>query len=80
VIAALGGSNLEPSLMTLPALGQPRRAPQRRGPGESALDELIRILQDPLEGSRHVTLAHSPSRGWTVAQVELAISRPSKTS
>jgi hypothetical protein len=74
VLAALAGPDVVKAfLLELPALGKPRATRTAREPDESALNELIRIMQDPLEQGRHAALPRSPSRGWTMIQAEIEV-------
>jgi hypothetical protein len=67
---------VDPGLLKLPALGLPYLPTGPRGHGESALDELFRILQEPLVGTRRLEFARAPSSGWTVAHTEIEIYCP----
>lgn len=66
---------VDPELLTLPALGRAYQPKGPRGRSEPALDELFRILQEPLVEQRKVAFASAPSRGWTVVQKEIEIYR-----
>ncbi len=76
VLKVLGTiDHVDPELLKLPALGHAYLPKGPRGYGESMLDELFRILQDPLTKQKKVGFPSTPSSGWTVAQTELEIYR-----
>jgi len=66
---------VDAGLLSLPPLGDTYLPRSPRGSNLSSLDELFRILHQPLIAQRNVALASSPSSGWTASQTELEIYR-----
>jgi hypothetical protein len=63
-------------LLTLEPLGAPRLPRGLRRAQESALESLMRVLQDPTgEAIRHARLDETPSSGWFVVQTEFETRR-----
>jgi len=67
---------VDASLLTLAAMGAPALLRGPRGDNDPPLQELMRILQDPLHAARNAAPDATPSTGWIVAQVEFETTRP----
>jgi hypothetical protein len=63
------------SLLKMPALGEPWVPRGPRGPDDPPLEELMRILQEPLQARRNADPVTAPSSGWTVVQAEFVVHR-----
>jgi CHAT domain-containing protein len=66
---------LDASLLTLSVLGAPPLERGPRGPEDPPLQELFRILQDPLVEQRNADLVNVPSSRWTIETAEFVTTR-----